>query len=284
MDIFLPMPIYWWQGVFAVWKETVAAPPQPPRPRRRAARWHRGEDRVLLGQVLLCLAVLALAAAAKGLQWPVWPQLRQACAQALQPDQGLFLAGERSLAKFTEEAVQTLSRAADALRHGAEDARETAATRAAHAKTQPAPSGAREEAYFLAQPLVFPLAGGRAARTSGYGWRTDPMGGSGSDFHLGNDLAAAEGTAVLAAAGGVVRVAGTHSSYGNYLRILHADGDETLYAHLQYLFVRAGQRVEAGQRLGTVGQTGNTTGPHLHFELLHRGIRYDPTQALQNAA
>lgn len=283
MDIFLPIPIYCWQGVFAVWEETAAASLRPPSARRKAAR-RRREDCILLGQVLLCLAVLALAAAAKGLQWPVWPQLRQACVQALQPDQGLFLAGERSLAKFTEEAVQTLSRAADALRNSTENTAETSAPRAAHGKAQPAPSGAREEAYSLAQPLVFPLAGGQATRTSGYGWRTDPMGGSGSDFHLGNDLAAAEGTAVLAAAGGVVRVAGTHSSYGNYLRILHADGDETLYAHLQYLFVRAGQRVEAGQRLGTVGQTGNTTGPHLHFELLHQGIRYDPTQALQNAA
>lgn len=276
MDIFLPAPIYCWQGVFAVWEETAAASLRPPSARRKAAR-RRKEDCVLLGQVLLCLAVLALAAAAKGLQWPVWPHLRQACVQALQPEQGLFLAGERSLAKFTEEAVQTLRRAV-------ENTVETAAPRAAHAKAQPAPSGAREEAYCLAQPLVFPLEGGQAARTSGYGWRADPMGGSGSDFHLGNDLAAAEGTAVLAAAGGVVRVAGTHSSYGNYLRILHDDGDETLYAHLQYLFVHAGQRVEAGQRLGTVGQTGNTTGPHLHFELLHRGIRYDPTQALQNAA
>ena len=276
MDIFLPAPIYCWQGVFAVWEETAAASLRPPSARRKAAR-RRKEDRVLLGQVLLCLAVLTLAAAAKGLQWPVWPPLRQACVQALQPEQGLFLAGERSLAKFTEEAVQTLRRAV-------ENTVETAVPRAAHAKAQPAPAGAREEAYSLAQPLVFPLEGGQAARTSGYGWRADPMGGSGSDFHLGNDLAAAEGTAVLAAAGGVVRVAGTHSSYGNYLRILHDDGDETLYAHLQYLFVRAGQRVEAGQRLGTVGQTGNTTGPHLHFELLHRGIRYDPTQALQNAA
>ena len=283
MDIFLPGPIYWWQGVFAVWEETVAAPPQPPRPRRRAARRHRGEDRILLGQVLLCLAVLALVAVAKGLQWPLWPQLRLACEQALQPEQGLFLARERSFAKFTEEAVQTLGRAADALRRQAGGVVETAA-RAAHAKAQPAPSGAREEAYFLAQPLVFPLEGGQATWTSGYGWRADPMGGSGSDFHLGNDLAAAEGTAVLAAAGGVVRVAGTHSSYGNYLRILHEDGDETLYAHLQYLFVRAGQQVEAGERLGTVGQTGNTTGPHLHFELLHQGIRYDPTEALQGAA
>ena len=90
--------------------------------------------------------------------------------------------------------------------------------------------------------------------------------------------------AVLAAADGVVRMAGCHKSYGNYLRVLHADGDETLYAHLQYLFVRAGEAVGAGQTLGTVGQTGNATGPHLHFEILHRGLRYDPAAALQHAS
>ena len=110
------------------------------------------------------------------------------------------------------------------------------------------------------------------------------MGGSGSDFHLGNDLAAAQGTAVLAAADGVVRSAGKHSSYGNYVRVLHANGDETLYAHLQYLFVHTGQTISAGACLGTVGETGNATGPHLHFELLHKGIRYDPSEALQTAA
>ena len=110
------------------------------------------------------------------------------------------------------------------------------------------------------------------------------MGGLEEDFHIGNDLAAVEGTAVLAAADGVVRMAGRHKSYGNYLRVLHADGDETLYAHLQYLFVRAGEAVSAGQTLGTVGQTGNATGPHLHFEILHRGLRYDPAAALQHAS
>ena len=110
------------------------------------------------------------------------------------------------------------------------------------------------------------------------------MGGGGTDFHLGNDLAAATGTPVLAAADGVVRAAGKHASYGNYLRVLHADGDETLYAHMQYLFVSAGAVVTAGQVLGTVGETGNATGPHLHFEILHKGLRYDPAQALQGAA
>ena len=65
---------------------------------------------------------------------------------------------------------------------------------------------------------------------------------------------------------------------------MHADGDETLYAHMQYLFVSTGAVVTAGQVLGVVGETGNATGPHLHFEILHKGLRYDSAQALQDAA
>ena len=153
--------------------------------------------------------------------------------------------------------------------------------RTAHGQPSP-PAYARTDSYTPGFPLQFPLPG-QSRKTSGYGWRTDPMGGLGDDFHIGNDLAAAQGTPVLAAADGVVRMAGSHKSYGNYLRILHADGDETLYAHMQYLFVKAGECVTAGQILGTVGETGNATGPHLHFEILHRGLRYDPAEALQNA-
>ena len=153
--------------------------------------------------------------------------------------------------------------------------------RTAHGQPSP-PAYARTDSYTPGFPLQFPLPG-QSRKTSGYGWRTDPMGGLGDDFHIGNDLAAAQGTPVLAAADGVVRMAGSHKSYGNYLRILHADGDETLYAHMQYLFVKAGECVTAGQILGTVGETGNATGPHLHFELLHAGVRYDPTRALAKA-
>ena len=157
-----------------------------------------------------------------------------------------------------------------------------AALRACAAKA--APEGCSLKRVRPAQTACFPL-GTTAWRVSdAYGWRTDPMGGGGTDFHLGHDLAAATGTPVLAAADGVVRVAGKHASYGNYLRILHADGDETLYAHMQYLFVSTGAVVTAGQVLGVVGETGNATGPHLHFEILHKGLRYNPAQALQDAA
>ena len=94
------------------------------------------------------------------------------------------------------------------------------------------------------------------------------------------DLACGEGTPVLAALDGVVTAARRGAAYGNYVRLTHGDGQETLYAHMQYLYVRAGEVVAAGQRLGTVGQTGRATGAHLHFEFLTGGIRYDPSAAL----
>lgn len=267
-------------------KAAPSPPPQPAYSRRGSGQSHRKDgDFVLWGQFLLSLFVVAIVLAAKLLDWPVLPAWRLAFEQAMRPEQQMFLSEERSFSKFTEQAAQTLENTAQKFRRqlGLVSSGESA-LRAVHQKSQPIPSGAREEMYLPKFSLVFPLGNTSVAKTSGYGWRTDPMGGSGSDFHLGNDLAAMEGTTVLAAADGVVRCAGVHSSYGNYIRILHADGDETLYAHLQYLFVHTGQRVSAGSCLGTVGETGNATGPHLHFEILHKGIRYDPTEALQSAS
>lgn len=119
-----------------------------------------------------------------------------------------------------------------------------------------------------------------AWRVSGaYGWRTDPIDG-GEEFHRGVDLACAEGTPVLAAMDGVVVAARRSQSYGNCLRVAHDGGWETLYAHLQYLYVRTGEVVHAGQVIGAAGQTGRATGAHLHFELKRRSTNCDPSALL----
>jgi murein DD-endopeptidase MepM/ murein hydrolase activator NlpD len=129
------------------------------------------------------------------------------------------------------------------------------------------------------QILCFPLETAAWRVSDPYGWRKDPFTGK-KAFHRGVDLACAEGTPVLAALDGVVTAARRGAAYGNYVRLTHGDGQETLYAHMQYLYVRAGEVVAAGQRLGTAGQTGRATGAHLHFEFLTGGIRYDPSAAL----
>lgn len=262
-----------------MWENAAPTPEnEPPKPPARRPKSE--EDLVLWAQILICLAVVGFVLAARMLGLPAYPALRRAFAAAMQPEQTRLLSGERDLLKFTEQTADDL---ADTARSMWEDFTATPeSARTPHGKAAP-PAYAKEDSYTPDFALTFPLPG-VSRKTSGYGWRTDPMGGLGDDFHIGSDLAAAEGTPVLAAADGVVRAAGVHKSYGNYLRILHADGDETLYAHMQYLFVKAGESVTAGETLGTVGETGNATGPHLHFEILHCGLRYDPAEALQNAS
>ena len=129
------------------------------------------------------------------------------------------------------------------------------------------------------QTLCFPLETAAWRVSAPYGWRKDPFTGENA-FHRGVDLACAEGTPVLAALDGLVTAARRGTAYGNYVRLTHGDGQETLYAHMQYLYVRAGEVVAAGQRLGTAGQTGRATGAHLHFELRRQGTACDPSALL----
>ena len=275
-----------------MWEDATPKParedPAPPgnRPDRRPAEPDTaGDNLVLWAQILLVGLALAGLFAAKQLHLPVYDTLCSAFTQALnQPGVDAF-GGERQLVRFVQTGLATLEDAAAQVAVGLTDHLSTAETaRPAHGKSAPeAPAGASLDSYLPNFALALPLPEG-FTRTSGYGWRDDPLTSDGSeDFHLGLDLAAAEGTPVYAAADGTVRWSGLGQSYGNYLRILHEGGDETLYAHMQYLFVHPGQRVTQGQVIGTVGQTGDVTGPHLHFELLHGGIRHDPTQALQLA-
>lgn len=142
-----------------------------------------------------------------------------------------------------------------------------------------APEGATLKAAKPARTLLFPLETTAWRVSDPYGWRKDPFTGEDA-FHRGVDLACAEGTTVRAVLDGVVTAARRSGTYGNYLRISHPGGQETIYAHMQYLYVRAGEVVQAGQSLGTVGQTGRATGAHLHFEFLENGIRFDPSAAL----
>jgi len=95
--------------------------------------------------------------------------------------------------------------------------------------------------------------------------------------HLGIDLAAEKGTPILAPADGVVLSTNERDAFwGRIIRISHANGYETRYAHLNSILVRAGQRVSRGTQIGTVGESGWATAPHLHFELIRNGVHLDP--------
>jgi murein DD-endopeptidase MepM/ murein hydrolase activator NlpD len=96
--------------------------------------------------------------------------------------------------------------------------------------------------------------------TSGYGWRSGRM-------HEGIDIAAPIGTPVLAAAAGIVTGAGWHEGYGNLIKLEHLDGSITLYAHNNRILVTHGQQIKQGEQIAEMGNTGRSTGPHLHFEI-----------------
>ena len=122
---------------------------------------------------------------------------------------------------------------------------------------------------------IKPINGGRL--TSTFGGRRDPITGR-SSSHSGTDWAVPKGTAVYASSGGTVTKASWGGSYGNVIYIKHPDGRETRYAHLSKILVSTGQTVKQGQKIALSGNTGRSTGPHLHFEIRING---SPVNALK---
>lgn len=110
---------------------------------------------------------------------------------------------------------------------------------------------------------------------SGYGYRRDPIYGT-SRFHEGMDFSSAVGTPVYATGAGTVKVAGWESGYGKNIDIDHGYNYLTRYAHLSEILVKPGQKVKRGDLIGKVGNTGKSTGPHLHYEVRYRGAPQNP--------
>lgn len=123
-------------------------------------------------------------------------------------------------------------------------------------------------------PVVMPVHASVRA-TSGFGPRRDPIKG-GSRMHNGQDWAGSVGTPLYATADGVVKFAGRQSGYGNVVIIQHDFGFETFYAHQNRIRVVKGQRVSRGDRIGDMGNTGRSTGPHLHYEVRLNGKPVNP--------
>lgn len=115
---------------------------------------------------------------------------------------------------------------------------------------------------------------------SGFGFRYDPISGRGA-LHSGLDFPGDIGTAIHAAAGGLVLASEWHAAYGQVIEIDHGNGLVTRYAHCSKVMVEAGALVKRGQLIGEVGNSGRSTGPHLHFEVLLDGVPQDPAQFLE---
>lgn len=124
------------------------------------------------------------------------------------------------------------------------------------------------------------LPAGSGWVSSHYGMRTDPFTGE-EAWHNGIDIAGSEGSSVLAAASGVVTYTDQSYSYGNVIEITHDSGLVTLYAHNKELYVELGEIVRKGQEIASMGSTGRSTGPHVHFEVYKNGRSVDPASYIQ---
>ena len=130
-------------------------------------------------------------------------------------------------------------------------------------------------------PTQEPVVGGLLG--SAFGWRIDPLNGR-SALHTGLDFPSDVGTPILAAAGGVVVTQEYQAAYGNVLEVDHGNNLVTRYAHASRTLAKKGDLVKRGQKIGEVGSTGRSTGPHLHFEVLVDGTYQDPQKFLRAGA
>ena len=138
--------------------------------------------------------------------------------------------------------------------------------------------GASDEYHVLLAetPNIWPLHG---YVSSPFGWRPSPF-GSGWEFHKGIDICAYYGAPIRATADGTVEYAGWFEGYGRFIKIYHRDGIETCYGHLSKIIVKAGEHVKKGQVIGYEGDSGLSTGPHLHYEVRINGVAVNPAKFL----
>ncbi len=237
------------------------------------------KNHLLRTQLVVCGLLLAALLAGRYWHLPFYESCRAAF--LAQMEKGVEFTGEGELLRFANAQAETKEEKPEGTEEPEQEKEEavllTGAGGIRPAKRPNPPQGYKEEAYWPEFELQRPLEQFRI--TSPYGWRTHPKTGK-SDFHTGLDMAAPEGTAIHAAADGWVIKTARGPSYGNNVLVLHQNGAATRYCHMQYVFVRPGEAVKAGTVLGTVGQTGMVTGPHLHLELLCNDVGYDPAPAL----
>jgi murein DD-endopeptidase MepM/ murein hydrolase activator NlpD len=134
-------------------------------------------------------------------------------------------------------------------------------------------------ALALGDLFIYPLKGARLS--SPFGWRNDPISGE-RRHHAAIDLSAPQGTVVWAAMDGKVSALGYNATYGNFIILSHSGGYQTMYAHLHSISVKKGATVSQGTQIGTVGNTGYSTGPHLHFAVYKNSTAVNPLDYLSN--
>ena len=170
----------------------------------------------------------------------------------------------------TQPATQpTTAPGQDGATEGEEEPQQTEPAQTEPPETQPEPTQPPAEGWI--RPCTYTLL------TSPFGYRDSPTAGA-STYHQGVDLAGPEGTPIYAARSGTVTIARYSNSAGFYVTINHGDGFSSIYMHMTGYIVSVGQYVSQGQQIGSMGSTGISTGPHLHFGIAYNGAYVNPAQ------
>lgn len=252
-------------------------PPLLRKPRHAKPREMPGAKAVLVPVVLLGSAGSALG----GLAMTASAVERPVVVTAAAAESTLADAQAELLADRAEQVEQRASRQRARAEQQAAEAARVAAEQAAAEAARVAAEQAAAHAAAQAQAAEAARAAARAYARPGLGRVTSSYGPRWGRMHRGLDIAAGTGSPVRAAAAGTVVSARTEGGYGKAVRIRHEDGTETLYAHNSALLVSAGQRVDAGEQVSREGNTGNSTGPHLHFEVRVGGRNVNPRSWLR---
>jgi len=136
----------------------------------------------------------------------------------------------------------------------------------------------KKSSYLASMPSIWPV---RGWVTSGFGERTSPFTGF-NQIHQGMDIANRIGTPIVATANGIVVQAGRDDGLGKMVAISHGYGIKTIYGHMSEIYVKAGQRIKRGDKVGAMGNTGHSTGPHLHYQVSIDGVTVNPSKYILN--
>ncbi|MDR1463934.1 MAG: M23 family metallopeptidase [Oscillospiraceae bacterium] len=240
-----------------------------------------GFARVLLTQLIVCALLLGGAFLCGKLAPHTFAQLRTSYTRVMRTDMSAkeVWAAIQSLARNMKEDIYVISPSVSEPSSGSavEDSPAATVPDGAFGGKDIEPIAAEKNCSMAplktTVPPYRPIADGRL--TSGFGLRVHPITGAES-FHTGLDIGADEGDPISAAFYGTVIAADKDEDYGNYIILEHRGGLRTLYAHCSELLVEPGMVIRAGETIALVGSTGNSNGPHLHFEVRLHGIRYDP--------
>lgn len=244
-------------------------------------------SKTLLFQFLVCMVLFALLFALKSTNSKFFTEIEKRFSNELEENMNLNEAKEvfsnikddiNKIETSTESCSETKyippeepSLSAEIIASGGKDIKVNS--------TEDIPDNVSINDYELNIPMVLPVKG---KTTSEFGVRTHPIGGD-LRFHAGIDIAAKEGTNIYSAFDGEVIEADYDKWNGYYLKIKHENNIMTVYCHCKKLNVKKGEKIRAGEVVATVGSTGSSTGPHLHFELRINNLSYNPEKAINGA-